>query len=77
MKNQNKKFNVIYFILFAIIDFFTLAFGTATFVSGIFTLISKQYSGGRDIAATGALLVVCFFLIRLWRKEYRERNTED
>ncbi len=75
MENQNKKFNLKYFILFIIVDSITLGLGTYIFLFGLRSLINHPSYGGQDIPF-GAVLIILFFLIRHWRKEYRERNQE-
>ncbi|WP_291727222.1 hypothetical protein [Bernardetia sp.] len=55
-------------IIFAIVDLITLIYGVGLFFLGV-------DEGGAKLAY-GACLIALFFLIRLWRKEYRERTTE-
>lgn len=76
MENQNKKFNLKYFILFVVIDTITLGLGTYIFLFGLCSLINNPLYGGTDMPF-GAVLIISFFLIRLWRKEYKNRNTEN
>ncbi|WP_375561790.1 hypothetical protein ACE193_04345 [Bernardetia sp. OM2101] len=74
MENQNKKFNLKYFILFAVIDFITLGFGGYFFSIGLGSCLRDNRGVGE--MGIGGVLIVLFFLIRLWRKEYRERNSD-
>jgi uncharacterized membrane protein YqjE len=70
MENQNKKNNLRNIILFAVIDFITLIYGIFSVTYGLVHSIEDN----RGQVTTGITLIVLFFLIRLWRKEYRERN---
>jgi hypothetical protein len=71
MKNKNLK----YIILFIIIDIITLGFGTYLFSHGLRSLIHHPSYGGFDIPS-GSFLIVLYFLIRIWKKEYKERDSE-
>ena len=70
---QTQKNTLKYFILFIVIDIITLGLGTYIFLFGLRSLINNPLYGGVDIPF-GAVLIILFFLIRLWRKEYRKRN---
>lgn len=64
-----------YVILFIVVDIITLCFGTHMFFYGLRSLINHPSSGGYDIPQ-GAALIVLYFLVRIWKKEYRKRNSE-
>ncbi len=74
MENQNKKFNSTNFILRIILDIFLLCGGVYTFSLGLSDAL-RESRGGLPMAV-GSILIALFFLIRLWRKEYRERNSQ-
>ncbi|WP_338766700.1 hypothetical protein WAF17_04340 [Bernardetia sp. ABR2-2B] len=75
MQNQNKKSNLKYFILFIVIDIITLGLGTYIFLFGVRSLINHPSYGGQDMPL-GAVLIILFFLTRLWRKEYKTQKNE-
>ncbi|AFM02964.1 hypothetical protein Fleli_0488 [Bernardetia litoralis DSM 6794] len=73
MENKENKSKLKYFILFIVIDIITLGLGTYIFLFGLRSLINNPLYGGIDMPF-GAVLIILFFLIRFWRKEYKKIN---
>ncbi len=71
---ENQKNNLRNIILFAVIDFITLGVGGYFFSIGL-GMCLKDSQGVGEIGI-GGFLIALFFLIRLWRKEYKERNKD-
>lgn len=74
MENKDKKNNLRNIILFAVIDFITLGIGGYIFSIGL-GMCLKDSQGVVEIGI-GGFLISLFFLIRLWRKEYKEKNID-
>ncbi|WP_338766698.1 hypothetical protein WAF17_04335 [Bernardetia sp. ABR2-2B] len=75
MEEQRKKFNSTDFVLRIIVDFIILCSGSFLFCAGLGAAIIGE-SNGVTAMAIGGVFIALFILIRLWRKEYRERNSD-